>query len=64
MQKNGNGLFAIIDEGDAIAEISAASKNDESYYNYVNTTANIFFSFILSLSTLIRLYYLVSSLKL
>ena len=41
MQKNGNGLFAIIDEGDAIAEISAASKNDESYYNYVNTTANI-----------------------
>lgn len=41
MVKNGGGMFAIIESGDAVASISAASANTESYYNYVNSTANI-----------------------
>ena len=41
MVKNGSGMFAIIESGDAVASISAASANTESYYNYVNSTANI-----------------------
>ncbi len=41
MVKNGSGMFAIIESGDAVASISAASQNAESYYNYVNATANI-----------------------
>ena len=41
MVKNGSGMFAIIESGDAVASISAASANTESYYNYVNATANI-----------------------
>lgn len=38
MVKNDVGMFAIIESGDANAEISAATKNTDSYYNYVNTT--------------------------
>lgn len=41
MVKNGSGMFAIIESGDAVASISAASANTESYYNYANATANI-----------------------
>ena len=41
MVRNGGGMFAIIESGDAVASISAASANTESYYNYVNSTANI-----------------------
>lgn len=41
MNKNGIGMFAVIDSGDTAAKISAAAKNSDNYYNYVNTTISV-----------------------
>lgn len=41
MNKNGIGMFAVIDSGDTAAKISAAAKNSDNYYNYVNTTLSV-----------------------
>ena len=41
IQKENGGMFAIIESGDAIAEISAASRNAKQNYNYVNSSARI-----------------------
>lgn len=38
INKNGTCMLAIIDSGDTAARISAASKNNDNFYNYVNTT--------------------------
>lgn len=41
MVKNSFGMMAVIEEGEAFADITAASKNATDYYNYVYSTAVI-----------------------
>lgn len=41
IQKEDGSVFAVIDSGDTVAEISAASRNARHDYNYVNSTVRI-----------------------
>lgn len=49
MIKNGAGFVAIIEEGDAIAEIIADSKNDNQFYNAVSSIVDIRYTFTTNL---------------